>query len=220
MVDPVNENHAVMLDPSGTIVWDYQKVYPTPGDGQHPVPGDLPSVDTPYGRLATIICQDDFFPGFVRQAGAAGVDILLVPSSDWDSAADWHAQQMPFRAVENGMAVVRPTRQGISLATDGQGRLLGHKPDYYVGDDQTLVVPVPTQGTTPGTSVSVRRSPTPARPDCWSSSAPRSYRSDVDRTGEGIRGRLLRSDRGPCPARPLPHARTLPACDTGFWCSP
>ena len=142
----VNENHAVLLGPSGTIVWDYQKVYPTPGDGQEPVPGDVPTVETPYGRLATIICQDDFFPGFVRQAGAAGVDILLVPSSDWDSAADWHAQQMPFRAVENGMAVVRPTRQGISLATDGQGRLLGHKPDYYVGDDQTLVVPVPTQG--------------------------------------------------------------------------
>ena len=44
------------------------------------------------------------------------------------------------------MAVVRPTRLGTSLATDGQGRLLGHKADYFVGDDQTLVVPVPTQG--------------------------------------------------------------------------
>jgi len=142
----VNENHAVLLDPSGKIAWDYQKVNPTPGDGHKPVPGDVPSVETPYGRLATIICQDDFFPAFVRQAGVAGVDILLVPSSDWDSVADWHAQQTPFRAVENGVAVVRPTRLGTSLATDGQGRLLGHKPDYFVGGDQTLVVPVPTQG--------------------------------------------------------------------------
>ena len=142
----VNENHAVLLDPSGAIAWDYQKSKPTPGDGHGPGPGVVPSVDTPYGRLATIICQDDFFPGLVRQAGAAGVDILLVPSSDWESLAAWHAQQTAFRAIENGMALVRPTRQGISLASDGQGRLLGHKADYFVSEDQTLVVSVPTRG--------------------------------------------------------------------------
>lgn len=143
---PRNENHAVLFDPSGSIVWDYQKLKPTPGDGQHPAAGVVPTVDTPYGRLATIICQDDFFPGLVRQAGATAVDILLVPSADWNSVAAWHAQQAPFRAVENGVAIVRPTRQGISLATDGQGRLIGHKADYFVSDEQTLVVSVPTQG--------------------------------------------------------------------------
>ena len=141
-----NENHAVLLDPKGKIVWDYLKSKPVPGDGHKPGPGDIPTVDTPYGRLATIICQDDFFPGLVRQAGAAEVDILLVPSADWDSIAAWHGQQTPFRAVENGMAIVRPTRQGISLATDGQGRLLGHKADYFVSDEQDLVVSVPTRG--------------------------------------------------------------------------
>ncbi|KQR11917.1 nitrilase-related carbon-nitrogen hydrolase [Cellulomonas sp. Leaf334] len=143
---PVNENHAVLLDPQGDIVWDYLKSRPVPGDGHEAGPGVIPSVDTPYGRLATIICQDDFFPALVRQAGQADVDILLVPSSDWESIAAWHGQQAPFRAVENGVALVRPTRQGVSLATDGQGRLLGHKSDYFVSDDQTLVVAVPTQG--------------------------------------------------------------------------
>ncbi|MFF0905467.1 UNVERIFIED_CONTAM: nitrilase-related carbon-nitrogen hydrolase [Kocuria sp. CPCC 205316] len=143
----VNENHAVLLDPNGAIVWDYQKSKPTPGDGHDPGPGIVPTVDTPYGRLATIICQDDFFPDLVRQAGAAQVDILLLPSSDWDSVAAWHAQQTPFRAIENGAAVVRPTRQGISLATDAQGRLLGHKADYFVAEEHTLVASVPTEGT-------------------------------------------------------------------------
>jgi apolipoprotein N-acyltransferase len=143
---PVNENHAVLLDPTGAVAWDYQKSRPTPGDGQGPGPGVVPTVDTPHGRLATIICQDDFFPALVRQAGRAGVDILLVPSSDWRSVAAWHAQQAPFRAVENGLALVRPTRLGVSLATDAQGRLLGHKADYDVASDQTLVVSVPTQG--------------------------------------------------------------------------
>ena len=143
---PVNENHAVLLDPRGTVVWDYQKSKPVPGDGHDAGPGVVPTVDTPYGRLATIICQDDLFPALVRQAGAAGVDILLVPSSDWDTIAPWHAQQAPFRAVENGVALVRPTRQGISLASDSQGRLLAHKSDYFVGADQTLIVSVPTRG--------------------------------------------------------------------------
>ncbi|MFF1254782.1 nitrilase-related carbon-nitrogen hydrolase [Pseudarthrobacter sp. NPDC058329] len=144
---PVNENHAVLLDPGGAVVWDYLKSKPVPGDGHDPGPGIIPTAETPYGRLATIICQDDFFPDLVRQAGAARVDILLLPSSDWDSITAWHAQQTPFRAIENGTAVVRPTRQGISLATDSQGRLLGHKADYFVAVGQTLVASVPTEGT-------------------------------------------------------------------------
>ena len=46
-------------------------------------------------------------------------------------------------------ALVRATRQGVSVATDGQGRLLGHKPDYFVATDQTLVTSVPTRGHDP-----------------------------------------------------------------------
>lgn len=144
--EPVNENHAVLLDPQGNVVWDYLKSKPTPGDGHVAGPGLIPTVDTPYGRLGTVICQDDFFPSLVRQAGRADVDILLLPSSDWESIANWHAQQAPFRAAENGVALVRATRQGVSLATDAQGRLVGHKADYFVADDQTLVTSVPIEG--------------------------------------------------------------------------
>lgn len=103
-------------------------------------------IDTPYGRLSTVICQDDFFPALLRQAEQADVDILLVPSSDWPSVAAWQAQQAPLRAVETGVAVVRPSRQGVSLATDAQGRLIGHKAGYEVAVDQTLVTSVPVQG--------------------------------------------------------------------------
>jgi apolipoprotein N-acyltransferase len=101
-------------------------------------------VDTPYGRLGTVICQDDFFPSLLRQAGRRHVDILLVPTSDWPAIADWHAELSSFRAVENGVAVVRPTRWGISLATDALGRTIAAKPD--TGTDRTLFAAVPTQG--------------------------------------------------------------------------
>jgi apolipoprotein N-acyltransferase len=142
----VNENHAVLLGPDGDVLWDYLKSKPTPGDGHSAGPGKIPVVDTPYGRLATAICQDDFFPSLLRQAGRKDVDILLLPSSDWESITDWHAQQAPFRAVENGMALVRPTRKGISLATDALGRTVGQKSDYFTGADHTLVTSVPTNG--------------------------------------------------------------------------
>ena len=51
-----------------------------------------------------------------------------------------------FRAVENGVALVRPTRRGTSIASDHQGRLLGYKSDYFVGTDHTMIVNVPTSG--------------------------------------------------------------------------
>jgi apolipoprotein N-acyltransferase len=51
--------------------------------------------------------------------------------------------------VANGVALVRATRQGVSLATGGQGRLLGYKPDYFVAADQTIVTSVPTRGHDP-----------------------------------------------------------------------
>ena len=36
-----------------------------------------------------------------------------------------------FRAVQNGVGLVRPARRGTSIASDHQGRLLGYKSDYF-----------------------------------------------------------------------------------------
>jgi apolipoprotein N-acyltransferase len=79
---PYVENRAVLIDPSGAVVWRYDKSKPVPGDGHLPGPGIIPTVDTPYGRLATIICFDADSPNLVRQVGRAEVDLLLVPASD------------------------------------------------------------------------------------------------------------------------------------------
>jgi apolipoprotein N-acyltransferase len=146
-VFPTNENRAVLFGPDGQLVWDYPKATSPLSDGNAPGPGIVPTVDTPYGRLATVICFDADMPWLVRQAGRAGADILLVPSSDWEPVAEVHSRMAIFRAVENGTALVRPTRQGTSLAVDAQGRLLGYKPDFFVGEDQTMVSNVPTRGT-------------------------------------------------------------------------
>ena len=71
---------------------------------------------------------------------------MLVPSSDWKEFAEAHSRMAVFRAVENGVALVRPTRRGTSIASDHQGRLLGYKSDYFVGSDHTMIVNVPMSG--------------------------------------------------------------------------
>ena len=52
----------------------------------------MPLVDSPYGRLANVICFDLDYPGTIRQAGQAGADLLLAPSDDWQAVDPAHTQ--------------------------------------------------------------------------------------------------------------------------------
>jgi len=143
---PFNENRAIMIDPAGEILWDYHKATVPLNDGNAPGPGVIPVADTPFGRIATVICFDADFPGLVRQAGKAGVDILLVPSSDFGTVGETHARAAILRAVENGTALFRPTRIGVSVAVDHNGRQLGYQDDYASGSEQTMWAILPTEG--------------------------------------------------------------------------
>ncbi|MEJ3747442.1 nitrilase-related carbon-nitrogen hydrolase [Actinomycetes bacterium KLBMP 9797] len=147
---PFNEIRAIMFDPSGATVWDYLKTAVVLDDGNLRGPGIVPTVDTPYGRLATVICFDASFPELVRQAGRAGTDILLVPSSDWAPVTDALNQQVVLRAVENGVNLVRVVRNGTSLAVDHQGRILGQDASWFRADpvttEHTLTVAVSVRG--------------------------------------------------------------------------
>jgi apolipoprotein N-acyltransferase len=147
---PTNENHSVLFGPDGDLLWDYHKSSVVPGDGNSPGSGLVPVVDTPYGRLSVVICFDADFPALVRQAGEAGVDILLVPSSDWETIAQSHADMAVLRAVENGLSVVRPTRRGLSTVIDPTGRTLAFGADYFSGEAPALMATVPTSGQTTG----------------------------------------------------------------------
>ncbi len=146
---PFMENRAVLLDPTGATAWDYHKAYPTPGENMMIAAGPrtLPVVDTPYGRLAIAICYDVDFPDLIRQAGQAGVDILLAPYKDWESIRVQHAQMAIFRAVENGFAIVRPSLSGVSTIIDAQGRVLAQV-DAFGPDEPTAVATVATQHAT------------------------------------------------------------------------
>jgi apolipoprotein N-acyltransferase len=145
---PFAENRTILIDPRGQVAWDYYKTIHPLDDASifSPGPGVIPTVDTPYGRLATVICFDADFPALVRQAGLARADMLLVPANDWQPVDVIHAHAATFRAVENGVALVRATGNGLSIAVDSLGQPLATA-DYYATDRLTMVANLPTRGT-------------------------------------------------------------------------
>lgn len=143
---PYGENRVILIDPTGAIVWDYYKTVHPLGDAYvfEPGPGVIPSVETPYGRLATVNCFDADYPRLLRQVGQAGADLLLVPSRDWAEVRTMHVQVHVFRAIENGVSMLRPTGDGISLATDHLGRVLATADDFATVKP-ALVLDIPMQ---------------------------------------------------------------------------
>jgi len=142
------ENKALLIDPDGRIIVSYLKTHPVfgweasimrRGDGR------LPIVVTREGRMGTAICFDADFPEFIRQAGQGDADLLIVPANDGRSFRTMHAQMAVFRAIENGVSILRPAASGLSTAIDPWGRVLGVS-DYFAPGDRTLTVQVPLGG--------------------------------------------------------------------------
>jgi apolipoprotein N-acyltransferase len=129
---------ALIIDPAGEIVLNHLKYAYNFSRG----PGELQTVDTPYGRLSSVLCGDLDNPGVVSQAGRKGVDILLVPAADGPENTSWHFRLAAFRAVENGFSLVRLTMEGVSLAVDPYGRLLASL-DYYTASERVMIAQVP-----------------------------------------------------------------------------
>jgi apolipoprotein N-acyltransferase len=138
------ELRLIVADPNGDIVINHLKYAYGLGDPLNEV--ELQVVDTPYGRLTGIQCGDMDIPGIVQQAGKKGADILLIPSME-NIPADlvWHHRFVHFRAVENGVSVVRPTAGGISITTDPYGRILTSM-NHDTTEDRVMVSHVPTKG--------------------------------------------------------------------------
>jgi apolipoprotein N-acyltransferase len=139
------ENKLVLIDPSGRILVSYLKSHAVPGweasimrlgDGRVPV------LSTSDGRIATVICFDADFPEFVRQAAQASADLLILPVNDWKAVKEIHLQMAAFRAIENGLPLVRAAASGLSSAFDPWGRVLGVA-DYFAAGDRTMTVQVP-----------------------------------------------------------------------------
>ncbi|HTS62961.1 MAG TPA: nitrilase-related carbon-nitrogen hydrolase [Candidatus Acidoferrales bacterium] len=142
------ENKLVLIDPGGRSVVSYRKSHAVPGwEAGIMWPGDgrVPVVPTTLGRLAGAICYDADFPEFTRQAGQSDADLLILPANDWKDIKDLHFRMHAFRAIENGVGLIRAAASGISGAFDPWGRVLGMT-DFLAPGDGTLIVQVPAGG--------------------------------------------------------------------------
>jgi apolipoprotein N-acyltransferase len=125
------ENIVRIIDPNGEIILEHVKFGGTQFEGSLAGSGVLQTVDTPYGKLSAVICWDADFPNVIKQAGEKDVDLLFIPSNDWNEVRDIHAGMAVFRAVENGMSIFRQTGQGVSVVTDAYGREYNHPVDVF-----------------------------------------------------------------------------------------
>jgi apolipoprotein N-acyltransferase len=146
--DRVVDNKAILFAPDGSGVWQYRKSHPVPGaeealslrgDGRATV------ARTPSGRVGAAICFDMDYPEGIRRMPASDMDVMVVPSHDFQAVRDLHARMAVFRAIENGVGLFRPTADGVSIATDGYGRTLALT-GYLRSGGSPLVAQMPIRG--------------------------------------------------------------------------
>lgn len=113
------------------------------GQGNHESGGwPLAGRQTSDGRFVTAICYDADFPEFIRQAGRSSADLLILPANDWKEVKAVHSNMAAFRAIENGVPLVRATASGIWSAFDPWGRVLSMA-DYFAAGERTMNAQVP-----------------------------------------------------------------------------
>lgn len=169
-------NSAFLFDPSGSFVATYRKRhlvvfgeyipferwlpamrYLTPVKASF-TPGEQPvrfELDNPRAVTSVLICFEDVLPHLVREHVDPDTDFLLNLTNDaWfgESAAQWqHACNAAFRAVENGLPLVRCTNNGLTCWIDAFGRLrdvgFGDPNDVYAAGFKVVRVPLLDEGT-------------------------------------------------------------------------
>ncbi len=89
-------------------------------------------------RFSTLICFEDVFPELSRQFAKRGAEFLIVITNDaWfgKSAAPYqHLQASVFRAIENGVPVIRAANTGVSAFISPSGEVVDRVKDSRASD--------------------------------------------------------------------------------------
>ena len=144
-------NSAAMLDPSGSVIAQYDKIHLVPFGEYVPFPkvfffvdrltaeagdfrsGNVRTLETLHrGKAGTYICYEAIFPAEVRQFVKRGAEALINISNDgWfgrTSAPDQHLNIARVRAVEERRWLLRATNNGHTVVVDPYGRIVGRIP--------------------------------------------------------------------------------------------
>ena len=139
-------NSAFLIDPRGRELGRYDKRHLAPFGEYVPLEGLLPFLgkivpqiadftsgrtntlfDIKGKRFCVLICFENSFPHLVRRSAGLGADFLVQLTNDgWFGRSSQPKQDRAiaaFRAVENGVTLIRGTNTGISCFIDPWGRI-------------------------------------------------------------------------------------------------
>lgn len=160
------QNNAVLIDAGGRVVQTYPKINLVPFGEWFPyekwlpfvkriashfggsdfVPGDKPDLFKVNGySFGALVCYEGIFFKLCREYGLMGADFLVNITNDgWTDSYGGHYQHFSasiFRAVENGLWVVRAGNDGVSAVIDPQGRITATMPYLTKGHMTGTVYP-------------------------------------------------------------------------------
>lgn len=143
---PLPHNVAALFS-QGRQIGAYNKRKLFGGESKMHSPGTQPAaVDYGGGLLGLNICFDSCYPAVIREtASLPGVNVIALPSIDPYGSnnfiAAMHGAYTPFRAAENGVAIIKCDGMAYSQAVDASGQILAE----LSPGNQVKVIAVPTE---------------------------------------------------------------------------
>ncbi|MHB8284074.1 MAG: apolipoprotein N-acyltransferase, partial [Caulobacteraceae bacterium] len=97
-------------------------------NGLPTTPGPLPAPISPAGlpRVQPLICYESLFPGFTSSKGGRPAWIVNISDDAWfgrTSGPLQHLNIASYRAIEEGLPIIRDTPTGVSAIIDSYGRV-------------------------------------------------------------------------------------------------
>jgi nitrilase len=135
-------NTVVVIGPDGKLLNRHRKLMPTNPERMVWGMGDasgLKVVDTPAGRLGSLICWESYMPLARYALYAQDIDIYVAPT--WDTGESWHAT-MRHIAKEAGCWVIGTATalQGSDIPADFPERDKFFSQDEWINDGDAVVV--------------------------------------------------------------------------------
>lgn len=138
-------NTVVVIGPDGTLLNRHRKLMPTNPERMVWGTGDasgLRAVDTPVGRIGTLICWENYMPLSRYALYAQGIDIYIAPT--YDSGDDWLCS-MQHIAREAGCWVINSGNllHATDIPEDLEDRasLYPDADEWVNGGDSAIIAP-------------------------------------------------------------------------------
>lgn len=139
-------NTVVTIGPNGTLLNRHRKLIPTNPERMVWGRGDasgLRVVDTPVGRIGTLICWENYMPLARYALYAQGIDIYIAPT--WDCGESW-LSTMRHIAREGGCWVVgcASAIQAKDIPEDfpDRAKVFPDEDEWLCSGDSTVVAPM------------------------------------------------------------------------------